>query len=1097
MTNLVLYTGDFRPWLEDEFVRTVKEDLAARTDPLRDQVLVVVPTKALRQRLFHLLAAEKSIESLFGTSILTLNHLSMQIAFSLLSARRSVLSRGIFLPYALFDLARESSSKRFSTFRICQALYRTLRDLSDGGVSAELLSEVLEYARDDPDYARSVDFAELQSVAQMYGRLESFIETNSLLPLQFSSRHAAGGAERWLNSRNVKALHLFGFYDSTQSQFDLLESAVRVVSRDGVARLYFPLPVSDSGGLAHPASFARQFYDRLYSLNVALGGETRHQKSGHGGASGGVESLLFLDTTSPEQIETARGSHNIEFFSTSGAYDEAWTVAKKILHLVNKDGVRFDQIQVITRSMGESMLPLAHVFAENNIPCALRRQDRVAHLPAARFTMALLRAREARLNSVSLFELLSSPFLPGIAHREFLNIRKLMDECVIKNWDDWGRLTAVLNDPAAAPVFQRDEEEGIRALWKTANSLLHMKRLLQQIPERASLPQYADILRNVLQSICGALETPALAEVLEALKAIGDWKIFQNSPVTLSEFTDLLKQHLENIEQEAPEDDATAHVRVGDIMQLRGCSADYVFLIGLNQDVFPRRTQEDPFLPDNARTMLRAFTGAGPALRRGDRPDKPSLLPLKEGTEEELLLFALALRSADKRMFLSFQRANDKGQKLACSTYLDEVLRLLTGKTSEGNPAVAVIPRRQTHKFETGALPTPTECATIPAMFSASEILSTRHQLPASYEDFLRKNAARLNARDVDTGKIVDGCLPDTSTLWPAVLKRRMPDTEEKYLRLSYSRFKQYLQCPFSFYADEVLQLDVSPRDTEEAEHDLSPLLKGRMAEDVVKIALGKMREDGAELSQAVAAATAETGIRYSKILPSLLIEIYMAQFHNAALLFLRYLERQNFRLAASTTPGRDEMIEGPLVPAENGLPAITIRGIIDLLLSYSENPEVIGELKWGSKSVGNTPSFIFTSGEAQFCIYPELQEHGSGKRLPFRYFRLDAFHRYGAPDHSQQEIENLRPPRSMIKADTVLRVFGGEALPRGIAQENNSQEDFFDLCRDSGRQIQSGQFRILKDPSLSWAACRFCDFTQLCRKSHTATLLRSKRAPR
>ena len=1096
MTKLTLYAGDYRPFLESVFARTFLEDMAARKDALREQMVIVVPTRALRLRLLRLLAAEGA-QSLFGVSILTLNHLGMDVVLSALDSPQRVVPGGIFFPYALYDLARENESKRFSTYRICQALYQTLRDLNDGGVTSELLIEALEYAQQDPDYANTIDFPELKSVAEMYGRLESFLEKNRLLPLQSLASNAATGVERWLQRRNITALHLFGFYDSTQSQFDLLETAVRsVVRREGVVRLFFPFQVSGSGALLHPAGFATQFYEKLYSLGAALQGEIEQQARVKTGASGGVESLLFLDHAAAEQIETARASHNIEFFSAAGAYDEAWAVAKRILDLVRNEGARFDQIHVIVRSIGDALLPLAHVFAENKIPCALRRQGRVAHLPAARFTLALLRAREARLNAVSLFELLSSPFLPGIAHREFLNIRKLMDECVIKNWDDWGRLTAVLNDPSAAPVFQR-EEQGIGALRKTANSLQQMRKMLQQIPEHAALPLFADILSRVLQSVCGALEAPALAPVLDALRAIGDWKLFQNSAISLSEFTELLRQHLENLEQEPPEEDATSKVDVGDIMQLRGCSADYVFVIGLNKDVFPRRTQEDPFLPDNARLMLRALTGAGPSLRRGERTGAPSLLPLKEGTEEELLLFALALRSANKRLFLSFQRANEKGQKLASSTYLDEVLRLLTGTTSEANPVVRVVPRRQSLKFESGALPTPAECATIPAMFSASEILSARHQLPAIYENLIRENAALLNTRDVDNGRIVDGCLPDTSRLWPAVLMRRMPDREDRYLRLSYSRFKQYLQCPFNFYADEILQLDVSPRDTEEAEHDLSPLLKGRMAEDVVKNALARMRQDGTALDQAVDAATTETAARYSKILPSLLIEIYMAQFHHAALLFLRYMERQEFRLSASTTPGREEMIEAPLVTGEAGMPTITIRGIIDLLLSYSETPDVIGELKWGSKSVGNTPAYIFSNGEAQFCIYPALQEHGTGKRLPFRYFRLDAFHRYGAPDHAQQEIENLRPARSTIKADTALRIFGAAALPRGAGEDKDSQEYFFEQCQAAGRQIQAGQFRILKDPSLAWAACRFCDFTQLCRKSHTATLLRSKRAPR
>src|SRR6185503_18777785 len=84
---------------------------------------------------------------------------------------------------------------------------------------------------------------------------------------------------------------------------------------------------------------------------------------------------------------------------------------------------------------------------------------------------------------------------------------------------------------------------------------------------------------------------------------------------SLNDFVEIFKDYLE-ITTNGREIQTGNGVTIGDIMSLRGVHFDYVFLTGLNHDVWPLRTSEDPFLPDSFRRAIRSTTGAGPNPKR-------------------------------------------------------------------------------------------------------------------------------------------------------------------------------------------------------------------------------------------------------------------------------------------------------------------------------------------------------------------------------------------------------------------------------------------------------------------------------------------------
>jgi hypothetical protein len=51
-----------------------------------------------------------------------------------------------------------------------------------------------------------------------------------------------------------------------------------------------------------------------------------------------------------------------------------------------------------------------------------------------------------------------------------------------------------------------------------------------------------------------------------------------------------------------------------------------------------------------------------------------------------------------------------------------------------------------------------------------------------------------------------------------------------------------------------------------------------------------------------------------------------------------------------------------------------------------------------------------------------------------------------------------------------------------------------FDQLKEIGKSILNGEFKILEDPNDYWSPCTTCDFILICRRTHSATLLRAKK---
>ena len=87
-----------------------------------------------------------------------------------------------------------------------------------------------------------------------------------------------------------------------------------------------------------------------------------------------------------------------------------------------------------------------------------------------------------------------------------------------------------------------------------------------------------------------------------------------------------------------------------------------LFVLGMNEGVFPRTIREDAFLRDRDREVLERDLGY-------------KVNQKLTAFDEEKLLFTLLVGAARERLYCSFQRADDDGRALAPSWYIGELKR--------------------------------------------------------------------------------------------------------------------------------------------------------------------------------------------------------------------------------------------------------------------------------------------------------------------------------------------------------------------------------------------------------------------------------------
>ncbi len=778
-----LVSGPFSPHLESALVETVQQIKSADS---RSPLAILVPSESLRRRLQWLLCAEHSC-ALFDLHVLTFHQFALHLhaeRVALGSLEAGVASFelvGDFFYEYLLAVLLEKSGQTVGPFAdlqgssgLRQAVWRSLRDLLEAQVEPRLaLRAVEEGLFDEIAVTRLAGLLNLQeAIGNLSRQLGVGLPedlANSVIPWVGGSPFLA----------RFSTVIYYGFYDITQVQLSLLEE----VARTNSVKVFFPL--TDQAAY----QFAQRFVDR------------------HLLKAGVVYQPLQVRHEPFELGNRAVATPSVRVVNVIGGQGELVFTCKAILHAVETTGHTFHEIGVVARTLEPYGLFLRRVFEEHRIPFCTTATLPLLEEPVAKLWWLLAGLREERYPWQALLDVVTSPYYRSLSSSGCLpHEQKQIWSQAIRHWrlvrgrEDWERLAVVANDPEAIGEWQRKIgvplEEATAALQQCADVVGHLIVDCQALPESGSIGELTLAFESLVNTHLSLLqeETSSQMEVRDQAHLTSLAQGFEQvmtqikqldlvgTQVTWGAWVELFRGSLEATKRPIP-GQSPLGVQVFDAMAARGHAFRTVFILGMNDQVFPRVVREDAWLRDRDRRVL--------AESLGYKIDEKM-----HGFDEEALLFALLRHSARDRVYLVYQRADHKGRPLLPSSLLTELMREGPGcSESEISVPLRVAERLRIPYFSPGE---ETGWET-----RVRHLLQGRAIQPDSLEPTLWwklfdhgfKAVSALERTSSGAG-LFDGIMAVEGDHWQDLLSRG----------LSPTALERYAQCPFRYWMEHVLR---------------------------------------------------------------------------------------------------------------------------------------------------------------------------------------------------------------------------------------------------------------------------------------------------
>ena len=572
---------------------------------LGQEPVLVVPNRFDRDRVERDLIARSP--TLLGGTIATFDDLFSQIAradgdhrpVAKESQRLLVLRRAL----AATSLNGFSSSARY------------------GGFSAGLLAVIseLESGLLGPDDVPG-------DLARLYAAYAAELERLSLWDRDLERRHAVERIETRLEAWDGRPVYAYGFEDLTGAQWALLRALA------GRADVTVSLPYEP----ARPtfASLSRTM-DDLAGLADGAIEELPATAAGAPSALIHLERHLFATGKTPAAppLEGA-----LRFLEGAGARGCLELVGDEILGLL-REGTPAERIAVVVPVLDRWRAPLQTAFATLDIPYSDEGRLRLGQTTFGHALTSALRFVWKEPERRHLFSFLRSPY-SGLAraHADYLEGR-LRGLGVRTNVEE--RTVELRGSPLPALGQIRSTASPTEAVRGLAASMLRAAYGVETPPvgesSRADLRAFEETLKVVAE--------------LEGWAELGGELLPDDVLAALEDVTVRL----------GSAGDA-GRVVVLDFLRVRTRRYDVVFVLGLEEGTFPRRTTDSPFLGDEERRELDEAKGS-----RLARPDPVS---------RARYLFYAACTRATRRLYLVREAASDEGTPRQASPFWDEARSL-------------------------------------------------------------------------------------------------------------------------------------------------------------------------------------------------------------------------------------------------------------------------------------------------------------------------------------------------------------------------------------------------------------------------------------
>jgi ATP-dependent helicase/nuclease subunit B len=463
-------------------------------------------------------------------------------------------------------------------------------------------------------------------LAQLYRRYREELDRLALWDRDLRRAHAADRLAGELDAWDGRPVYAYGFEDLSGAQWRLLEAFAGRVDVT-VSLQYEPGRLAFASLERTATDLARLADGQIEELPPRYA-DYAHPALAH------LERAMFEDD--PPPAPPAEGA--IRFLEGAGTRATLELVADEILQLL-RSGTSPGEILVVCPFLERVRSPLESAFGAVGVPYALDGSIRLPQTPFGRALLSLLRYDWLGGGRRDLFGFVRSPYSAlARAHADFLEGR-LRGRGIRSP----GRLEATIVELRGQPLVFLDRLRGaptsLAAVRELATSML-------RAAHGVDAPPATEQARLDLRCYQAALR---LLDELEGWVELG-------SELTAEELVAALERTQVRLGA-AP----AGNVVVLDLLRARTRRAEVVFVLGLEEGVFPQRTKNSPFLDDERCREL-------DAAARLARPDPVS---------RARYLFYTACTRPSRRLYLVREAATDDGAPRQPSPFWEDVRAVL------------------------------------------------------------------------------------------------------------------------------------------------------------------------------------------------------------------------------------------------------------------------------------------------------------------------------------------------------------------------------------------------------------------------------------
>jgi ATP-dependent helicase/nuclease subunit B len=699
---------------------------------------------------------------------------------------------------------------------------------------------------------------------------------------------------RYLNG--VQRLLVAEVYDPSLLQFMLVSSLVRLIGDATLTIQAEPFELRVS-------RFAELTWNRFVAEDSIADQVLPHfiRRSGRQGRLGFVLTRLFTKAiptvvtptqlafgfvqaesdrreVTSDRLEIPPEDGSVRIIEAPNPRREAEEVARcirQMLELPATEQIPLDRIAIITRNLAIFSAHLETAFRKYRIPLNLLRREPLTGFAPARVIHDMLRIPLRDYHRDSLVSLCRAPFLSFAAagYHELLTDIGYIDRktrpltvCIQVRRAELADALEQKTDGAEL------EARRFRLLRfdRAAQAWTEFLEMLKTLEPPATLNEYVLRTLSVLDQL-GFDPARDLASDSVAAASGSFWSAFRiladeakmiasERQTTLSEFVTVLERVFDTTTAEPPAAHVAGGVRGMTVTDARGLDFELVFIIGLNDGIFPTYHSEDPLIPDEAVQKLNAPLRDCLRRRMGRfAPDAPGpiLRTHYDRNAEEPFLFFLAMSMPARAVVLSYSAADSSGNPLQPSPFVEEVSDILNGMPPERVDAAEFIPSPKAcfaaGEFLTRAaldslLPQTTaadffDAAYIKSILNRTEVERRRERYLAlpSREELVddrrrqqrKRNGAEWLALDIsaDAEKIACASAWDGRvTPRPELVRFLLRGPSGGSRRWSAAQLTELAACGFKFFARRILLLN----QPDEADYEQNALETGSLVHQII-----------------------------------------------------------------------------------------------------------------------------------------------------------------------------------------------------------------------------------------------------------------------